>query len=164
MHRLAETCYLSDFPHIWWDTLWAKHCGTRRLAGVLLTEYLDIQPIVTYFKTKIPHQNGEYFLTSFNFGNLNSHSSFEVGANLFWGPQLWLMLFFRTFSSTMFPLGTREATSLILWSKGVTTASGWSTTGSFPFLVLLIDLSSQEPSVPDCYLLEQPNLYRRDMT
>ena len=40
--------------------------------------------------------------------------------------------FFRMSSSTMCPLVTREETSLILWSKDVTTASGWSITGSCP--------------------------------
>ena len=56
IHTVAETLYRSDFPHIWWDTLWEKHCGTRGLAGGSFksTGCLEIQPFITYFKTNNP--------------------------------------------------------------------------------------------------------------
>ena len=98
-HRVSLQQSLSDFPQIYISllppsvqihfslrfstylvrsfmsgTLWNKRAGRRVFKINLLLDVLKSK----LFLTELPHQNGEFFLTSFNFGNLNSHDSFEV--------------------------------------------------------------------------------------
>ena len=70
-----------------------------------------------------------------------------------------ISFFFRMFFSTMCLLETREVTSLILWRKNATTASGWSITGALSFPCLDINVS-QEPPVSNFCLQNEPNSHR----
>ena len=88
--HFSFTCSASQIFHIFGEILYERNIVEQEGWQVCrFSEYPKIQPLILqngelhlYFVFCIL-QNGEFYLSSFNFGNLNSHDSFEVGWHIY---------------------------------------------------------------------------------